>query len=76
MTCKAVGSYLAAAALLTTSPIAANCETETAPQTIFFGMSQEIPEPVAALMNGRSYKEGCPVTLNDLRYISVSHSGI
>jgi len=26
-------------------------------------------------MKGRSYKEGCPVTLKELRYISVSHWG-
>lgn len=42
-------------------------------QHTFFGMSQEIPEPVAALMKGRSWKEECPVPLSDLRYISVSH---
>ena len=50
-----------------------------APETIlraqykYFGMAQEIPEPIAALMKGRSYKEECPVALQDLRYISVSH---
>ncbi len=68
------------AAALTGGPIAlqtAICPTETAQvaEHTFWGMSQEIPEPVAALMIGRSYKEGCPVLLTDLSYISVSHWG-
>ncbi len=43
------------------------------PKHAFFGMSQEIPQEVRALMKGRSYKEECPVLLDDLRYLSVSH---
>jgi hypothetical protein len=39
----------------------------------FFGMSQEIPKEIEQLMRGRSYKEGCPVQLSDLRYVTVSH---
>lgn len=39
----------------------------------FFGMSQEIPLSVAECMKGRSFKEGCPVSMDDLRYLSVSH---
>ena len=63
---------VAAAALLLTTTLAAS---DTVAEHTFWGMSQEIPEPVAALMIGRSYKKGCPVRLTDLRYISVSHWG-
>ncbi len=38
-----------------------------------FGSIEEIPQEVKELMQGRSYKEGCPVALEDLRYITVLH---
>lgn len=44
-------------------------------EQVFYGNSQEIPDTIASLMNGRSYKEGCPITIKELRYISVSHWG-
>jgi hypothetical protein len=42
-------------------------------QSVFVGMSQEIPPSIAELMTGRSWKVDCPVPLSDLRYLSVSH---
>lgn len=64
-----------AAILVTTSLLTSFCPPNIAIRTqhTFFGMSQEIPEPVAKLMNGFSWKDECPVPLSDLRYISVSH---
>lgn len=43
------------------------------PEYKFFGMKQAIPQEVAHLMTGSSWKEECPVPLSDLSYISVSH---
>lgn len=39
----------------------------------FVGKIEEISGEVEQLMTGRSYKPGCPVTLQDLRQITVSH---
>lgn len=40
---------------------------------MFVGKIEEISSETAVLMMGRSYKEGCPVMLQDLRLIRVSH---
>lgn len=77
MNCSALEGLTAA---LTTGQIAQETQPNTPKTAIvaqhtFIGMSQEIPDAIATLMNGRSYKEGCPVQLKDLRYISVSHWG-
>ncbi len=39
----------------------------------FSGSMSPIPEHVAQIMRGSSWKEGCPVPLDDLAYLRVSH---
>ncbi len=39
----------------------------------YFGTVEEIPASIKELMQGRSYKQGCPVDLDDLRYVTVLH---
>ncbi len=42
-------------------------------EATYFGMSQEVPPQIRAFMEGRSWKEGCPVSFEELRYVSLSH---
>jgi len=41
----------------------------------FVGAIEEIPSKIKSLMIGKSWKEGCPVSLEDLRYLTFSHWG-
>lgn len=36
-------------------------------------VAMEVPAEVAARMQGRSYNDGCPVKMADLRYLRLSH---
>lgn len=44
-----------------------------APQLLEAFCSYEIPETVAERMRGKSYPEGCPIPLSDLRYLIIPH---
>ena len=41
-----------------------------------FFVCMEIPDSVFSFMKGRSYKEGCTVSRNDLRYLIVLHRNL
>lgn len=41
----------------------------------FRGTIKELPEGVRAWMTGRSWRPGCPVGLDDLRLVTVTHWG-
>jgi len=41
----------------------------------FFGKIEEIPETVKRMMVGCSWKPECPVSLENLRYVTVTHWG-
>lgn len=43
------------------------------PQLLEAFRSYEIPEAVAERMRGKSYPEGCPIPLSDLRYLIIPH---
>jgi hypothetical protein len=43
--------------------------------TAFHGTVQPLPKTVQTEMAGKSWKAGCPVSLADLRLVSVSHLG-
>ncbi|MDE6783338.1 MAG: M15 family metallopeptidase [Paramuribaculum sp.] len=44
-----------------------------APQLLEAFRSYAIPEAVAERMRGKSYPEGCPIPLSDLRYLIIPH---
>ena len=44
-----------------------------APQILNAFRSYEIPEAVAERIRGKSYPEGCPIPLSDLRYLIIPH---
>lgn len=43
------------------------------PQLLEAFRSYEIPEAVAERLRGKSYPEGCPIPLSDLRYLIIPH---
>lgn len=51
-------------------------ESPTASQDVFYGAVEPLSAAQRAAMSGVSWREGCPVRLDDLRYLRLSHWGI
>jgi hypothetical protein len=50
--------------------------TEPPPAAAFTGVAMPLPAPVAAEMAGVSWRPGCPVSLDELALLAVSHHGM